>query len=116
MCELLWSDPDDISDWESNPRGAGVIFGSGLVDKFLQMNNMNFVVRAHQLIMEGYKVHFNGKLFTVRSCPSYCYRCKNDAAIMKLDSNLKNDFNTFNASEEDYKPAPKKKELPEYFL
>ena len=47
MCELLWSDPDDISDWESNPRGAGVIFGSGLVDKFFYMYNMNFVVRAH---------------------------------------------------------------------
>ena len=62
MCELLWSDPDEVADWESNPRGAGVVFGTGLVDKFLQMNNMNFVVRAHQLIMEGYKIHFNGKL------------------------------------------------------
>ena len=63
MCELLWSDPDDISEWESNPRGAGVIFGIGLVDKFLKTNNMNFIVRAHQLMMEGYKIHFNGKLF-----------------------------------------------------
>jgi serine/threonine-protein phosphatase 4 catalytic subunit len=116
MCELLWSDPDDISDWESNPRGAGVIFGSGLVDKFLQMNNMNFVVRAHQLIMEGYKIHFNGKLFTVWSAPNYCYRCNNLASIMKLDASLKYDFHTFKAAQEDYGPAPKKKELPDYFL
>ena len=87
MCELLWSDPDEIADWESNPRGAGVIFGSGLVDKFLQINNMNFIVRAHQLIMEGYKIHFNGKLFTVWSAPNYCYRCGNLATIMILDEN-----------------------------
>ena len=116
MCEFLWSDPEEISDWEANPRGAGVIFGVQLVDKFLNTNNVKYIVRAHQLIMEGYKVHFNGKLYTVWSCPNYCYRCKNDAAIMKLDSNLKNDFKTFNASEEDYKPAPKKRDLPEYFL
>ena len=95
MCELLWSDPDDIPDWESNPRGAGVIFGKGLVDKFLQINNMNFIVRAHQLIMEGYK---------------------NDASIMKLDASLKYEFITFKAANEDYGPAPEKKKLPDYFL
>ena len=63
MCEFLWSDPDEISDWESNPRGAGVIFGVQLVDKFLKTNNVNYIVRAHQLILEGYKVHFKGKLY-----------------------------------------------------
>ena len=42
MCEFLWSDPEEISDWESNPRGAGVIFGSQLVDKFLKTNNITF--------------------------------------------------------------------------
>ena len=44
MCELLWSDPDDISEWESNPRGAGVIFGIGLVDKFLR----NIISKSHR--------------------------------------------------------------------
>ena len=116
MCELLWSDPDDITDWDSNPRGAGVVFGTGLVDKFLQMNNMNFVVRAHQLIMEGYKIHFNGKLFTVWSAPNYCYRCNNLASIMKLDPSLKYEVHTFKAANEDYGPVPKKNDLPDYFL
>ena len=112
MCEFLWSDPEEINDWEANPRGAGVIFGLQLVNT----NNVNYIVRAHQLVMEGYKTHFDGKLYTVWSCPNYCYRCKNDAAIMKLDSNLTHEFKIFKASEEDYQPAPKKKELPEYFL
>ena len=116
MCEFLWSDPDDINDWETNPRGAGVIFGSQLVEKFLNTNKFNMIVRAHQLIMEGYRIHFNGKLFTVWSAPNYCYRCNNLASIMKLDANLSYKFETFKASDEDYKPEKKKKELPEYFL
>ena len=88
-----------------------------LVDKFLKTNNINFIVRTHQLIMEGYRMHFNGKLFTVWSAPNYCYRCNNNmAAIMRLDASLKYEFDTFKASAEDYKPAPPKQELPEYFL
>ena len=116
MCELLWSDPEDINDWEPNPRGAGVIFGIQLVNQFLANNNFTKIIRAHQLIMEGYKVHFDNKLFTVWSAPNYCYRCRNKAAIMKIDSNLNHQFITFDASTEDYGPAPDKDSLPEYFL
>ena len=67
MWKFLWSDPEEINYWDANLRGAGVIFGVQLVDKFLKTNNVNYIVRAHQLILEGYKVHFNGKL--------YCLAC-----------------------------------------
>ena len=116
MCDFLWSDPEEIQDWEQNPRGAGIIFGVKLVDKFLKANNINLIVRAHQLMMEGYKIHFNNKLITIWSAPNYCYRCNNIAAILKLDQSLKTQFITFNAAPEDYKPAPERKPLPEYFL
>jgi len=116
MCDFLWSDPEEIEDWEANPRGAGVIFGTKIVDKFLQTNKFDLIVRAHQLIMEGYKLHFGNKLITIWSAPNYCYRCNNIAAILQLDENLKQTYITFNAAAEDYKPAPEKKPLPEYFL
>lgn len=64
----------DIDEWENNPRGAGVIFGSKLVDRFLKENSIDYIVRAHQLIMEGYKIHFDNKLVTIWSAPNYCYR------------------------------------------
>ncbi|KAF8991516.1 Metallo-dependent phosphatase-like protein [Cyathus striatus] len=28
MCDLLWSDPDDINGWGVSPRGAGYLFGA----------------------------------------------------------------------------------------
>ncbi len=116
MCEYLWSDPEDIEESAQNPRGAGVIFGSKLVEKFLQSNGMDLIVRAHQMIMEGYKLHFGSKLITIFSAPNYCYRCNNIAAILQLDENLRTNFITFKAASENMRPVPEKRPLPEYFL
>ena len=117
MCDYLWSDPDDnIDEWEQNTRGAGVLFGSKLVDRFLNNNDIDLIVRAHQLIMEGFKLHFGNKLITIWSAPNYCYRCNNIAAILQLDENLRTNYITFNASPENNKKKKKKMALPEYFL
>ena len=117
MCDYLWSDPDDnIDEWEQNTRGAGVLFGSKLVDRFLNNNNIDLIVRAHQLIMEGFKLHFGNKLITIWSAPNYCYICNNIAAILQLDENLRSNYITFNASSENNKQEPEKMALPEYFL
>ncbi|KAJ2998969.1 Serine/threonine-protein phosphatase 4 catalytic subunit [Globomyces sp. JEL0801] len=32
MCDLLWSDPDDIDGWGLSPRGAGYLFGGDAVN------------------------------------------------------------------------------------
>lgn len=34
MCDLMWSDPDDISGWSMSPRGAGYLFGGDIVAQF----------------------------------------------------------------------------------
>lgn len=55
-------------------RGAGYTFGSSIVKKFLEINGMEHILRAHQLCMEGYSVMYEDRLSTVWSAPNYCYR------------------------------------------
>lgn len=35
MCDLLWSDPDDVEGWGLSPRGAGYLFGADVVDQVI---------------------------------------------------------------------------------
>ena len=70
MCDLLWSDPDDIAGWGISPRGAGFLFGGDVASQFLQANNLDIIARAHQLVMEGCVLYF------LHSC--HC----NDASIV----------------------------------
>lgn len=94
MCDLLWSDPDgtqwiggvpastlahislspDIEGWGVSPRGAGYLFGQDVVQTFNHDNDIDLVARAHQLVMEGYKLMFDKQIVTVWSAPNYCYR------------------------------------------
>lgn len=65
----------DTTGWGVSPRGAGYLFGSDVVAQFNAANDIDMICRAHQLVMEGYKWHFNETVLTVWSAPNYCYRC-----------------------------------------
>lgn len=94
------------------------LFGAGVAVQFCHVNGLDLIARAHQLVMEGYKVMFEEKLATVWSAPNYCYRCGNVAAILELDDNLAREFKVFHASQnEGIKGiATSKRFMPEYFL
>ena len=63
LCDLMWSDPNpetgsksmfDLTseEWEVSPRGAGYYFGLPITEKFLKKNNLQCLIRAHQLCRE----------------------------------------------------------------
>ncbi|KAK9358412.1 hypothetical protein LIPSTDRAFT_5342 [Lipomyces starkeyi NRRL Y-11557] len=118
FCDLVWSDPDDVDTWGVSPRGAGWIFGAKVAAEFNHVNGLQLVARAHQLVQEGFKYHFEQKsVVTVWSAPNYCYRCGNVASIMRLsDDNLKPEFVIFNAVNDDTRLMPQRSQRSEYFL
>ena len=115
MCDLLWSDPEDVTGWGLSPRGAGYLFGGDVCQQFNAANNIDLIARAHQLVMEGYKWMFDEQLVTVWSAPNYCYRCGNVAAIMELDENLEKSFKVFEAAPQEARGVPAKEAAPDYF-
>ncbi|KAI5288104.1 hypothetical protein KEM54_005468, partial [Ascosphaera aggregata] len=142
MCDLLWSDPDEIESWSMSPRGAGYLFGGQIVKQFCHVNDLSMIARAHQLVMEGFKEMFDGGIVTVWSAPNYCYRCGNVAAIMELTEDGSNGgtiarsngdcnrsgaknrtiegpgrrYRVFEAAAQDMKEMPAKRPAAEYFL
>lgn len=116
MSDLLWSDPEEnIDGFNQSPRGAGYIFGADVSRSFNERNNLKFVSRAHQLVMNGYTWCHAKNAITLFSAPNYCYRCGNLAGIMEVDEYLECNLQTF-------EPAPVKgepnitKRVPDYFL
>lgn len=96
LADLMWSDPDQgVEGFKISERGAGYVFGELVVDKFLHTNNIESIVRAHQLCLEGFNILFEGKIITVWSAPHYYNRFFNFASIMEIDDNLNKHFNIF---------------------
>lgn len=62
----MWSDPDTLKGWALSPRGAGYQFGIDVVEEFNQINGLELICRAHQLVQQGFKYMSDaGALVTV---------------------------------------------------
>lgn len=98
MCELLWSDPHVGLGRAPSKRGVGVAFGSDVTKRFLEENNLDLVVRSHEVKDEGYQIEHDGKLITVFSAPNYCDQMGNKGAYIKFKApGFKPDIKTFAA-------------------
>lgn len=115
FCDLVWSDPEEIDSWAISPRGAGWLFGAKVVNEFCEINGLNLICRAHQLVQEGIKYWFDEKLVTVWSAPNYCYRCGNVAAILSITDETNREAKIFKAVPNEFRVVPPKNITP-YFL
>lgn len=115
FCDLVWSDPEDVEAWSISPRGAGYLFGAKVTHEFMQINALDLICRAHQLVHEGYKYMFDEKLVTVWSAPNYCYRCGNIASILQFTSIDQREAKLFHAVPDSERVIPPRNTTP-YFL
>jgi serine/threonine-protein phosphatase 6 catalytic subunit len=84
--------------------------------EFNEVNGLDLLVRAHQLVQEGYQFWFpDDILVTIWSAPNYCYRCGNLGSFMKVDPSGKREFITFKETERNHTSVDYKNVLP-YFL
>jgi len=89
VCDFLWADPDiDIQGWAENDRGVSYIFGPDIVTSFLKRHDFDVVVRAHQVVADGYEFFAGRKLITLFSAPNYCGEFDNAGAMMIIDESL----------------------------
>nr|CAD1842223.1 unnamed protein product [Ananas comosus var. bracteatus] len=87
------------STWKrSKQAGCGLSFGADVTKRFLQENNLELVVRSHEVKDEGYEIEHDGKLITVFSAPNYCDQMGNKGAFIRFTApELKPDIVSFSA-------------------
>lgn len=93
--DMLWSDPrimdetDEDEYFIQSKRGSGYYFGEKALDGFLEVNNLSYMIRSHELCQNGYShPYHNEKCITIFSNTDYCMR-RNSAAIAYLDDDCK---------------------------
>ncbi|KAH0786996.1 Ser/Thr protein phosphatase [Histomonas meleagridis] len=93
--DMVWSDPSsDVSEFKSNSRGCGWLFGIDSLNRFLDSNNLTMIIRSHQYCDEGSEWPFEDeeeesyrkRCLTIFSTSNYCDN-ENDAAVAYINEN-----------------------------
>ncbi|XP_039113874.1 serine/threonine-protein phosphatase PP1-like [Dioscorea cayenensis subsp. rotundata] len=119
LCDLLWSDPDpdpSTEGWGESDRGVSCTFGANKLVEFLEKNELDLLVRGHQVVEDGYEFFAQRRLVTIFSAPNYCGEFDNAGALLSIDDSLLCSFEILKpleskakaGSSNTLKPLPKK--------
>lgn len=87
LADLLWSDPNNnVEQWGPNDRGATFTWGYKVAAEFIQTNQLNTIIRAHQMAQNGYSFPFSPKtnVITVFTASHYAGQYNNFAAFIEI--------------------------------
>lgn len=106
--EILWNDPVSSTEYSeyadllrkqpggqqavanmqgylpNTKRGTAFFFSEEAVKRFLHLNGLSHIIRAHECVPPGYALHCNGKVITIFSSSHYC-GATNDAACILVE-------------------------------
>ncbi|OAF68327.1 hypothetical protein A3Q56_03930 [Intoshia linei] len=118
MCQLLWSDPHELNGCLPSKRGIGVQFGPNITNNFINLNNLDYVIRSHEVKQRGFEEMHNGKCITVFSAPNYCDSMGNMGAYITLTKeNTSPTFHVFEAvSHPSVKPMAYANNINQYIM
>lgn len=83
--DMVWSDPHPETSFVGcvhSHRGAGVLWGKDITERFLEVNKLNLIIRSHQCVAGGVETCHGGKVFTLFSASRYCGTGENKGAIL----------------------------------
>ncbi|RKP24447.1 Metallo-dependent phosphatase-like protein [Syncephalis pseudoplumigaleata] len=78
-------------------RGVGLQFGPDVTEKFLKHNNLDMVIRSHEVKDNGYVIEHDGKCVTVFSAPNYCDQMGNKGAYINVTDAGEVSYHVFEA-------------------
>eukprot|EP00826_Nyctotherus_ovalis_P048150 TRINITY_DN5639_c0_g1_i11.p1 TRINITY_DN5639_c0_g1~~TRINITY_DN5639_c0_g1_i11.p1 ORF type:complete len:641 (-),score=170.98 TRINITY_DN5639_c0_g1_i11:118-2040(-) len=93
LLNCLWSDPsaaESEAGFAKNTLRSNIStdhifkFGVDVLAHFLEENNLELIVRGHEVAQNGIDVFGNSKMITVTSCANYCGSYTNPACILVI--------------------------------
>ncbi|KAB0398599.1 hypothetical protein E2I00_009953, partial [Balaenoptera physalus] len=99
MCDLLWSDPQPQNGRSVSKRGVSCQFGPDVTKAFLEENNLDYIIRSHEVKAEGYEAHpaSDGPHRPLCPCPRSDQMGNKAAYIHLRGSDLRPQFHQFTA-------------------
>ncbi|TFG24701.1 MAG: hypothetical protein EU532_12330 [Promethearchaeota archaeon] len=96
LFQILWNDPKEgLKGFSHSYRGKGIyFFGEDVFNNFLEVNDLNFLIRSHECFPEGFRWFFNKRLLSIFS--SAGYRGANPASFAIIKGDQIFPENTFN--------------------
>jgi predicted phosphodiesterase len=88
LMQIMWNDPkSNLKGFSDSFRGLdSKNFGEDVFTDFMKKNKLKFLIRSHELYIEGYKWFFNERLLSIFSSANY--RGINSASYAVIKNNL----------------------------
>ncbi len=89
--------------WAENDRGVSYVFGANVIQDFLEKQDLDLIVRAHQVVEDGYQFFAGRRLVTLFSAPNYCGEFDNAGAMISIDDALMCSFQILKPNEKKHR-------------
>ncbi|MFO8018472.1 MAG: metallophosphoesterase [Promethearchaeia archaeon] len=93
LFQMMWNDPkEEVNHFQPSYRGSDIFFfGEDALDEFMDGNNLETIIRAHEVFPEGYRWFFGKKLITLFSAENYRPTVANPAvyAIIQNETQIR---------------------------